>query len=392
MNLMKKPHIGLFIDHFYPLIDGIVVVVDHYARYLSLYADVTVFAPYTKKQDQINDLPYRVYYVKHMKMPFLSKAFIFPMNDFFFYQAIKQSKLDLIHIHSFFSIGKMGAQFGHKHKIPVVSTLHVKPSYDIRHQKISEHMTSTDIQKRIHMLNQCDEIWAVNNYVSQLYIEQGLNQEPVIMPHATDMIYVSDTRMIANLKKKYTIEPDEKILLYVGRFDERKNLGFLIESLYRLRIKGFKFKMIFVGTGLYEKEMQRLIKKYGLIDRVIFVSQLVNRNELALHFRVADLFLFPSIDDTSSLVQIEAASQKTPTLFLKNTSTAATIIDQVNGYVSEHDANQYAQTIIHIFQQYKQYLKVKEQCHKDLYLTWTDVSHKVYMRYLKIIQHQEKKS
>ena len=42
---MRRLKIGLFIDTFFPMVDGVVMVVDNYARRLKKYADVTVFAP-----------------------------------------------------------------------------------------------------------------------------------------------------------------------------------------------------------------------------------------------------------------------------------------------------------------------------------------------------------
>ena len=42
---MKRLKIGLFIDTFFPMIDGVIMVVDNYARRLAKFNDVTVFAP-----------------------------------------------------------------------------------------------------------------------------------------------------------------------------------------------------------------------------------------------------------------------------------------------------------------------------------------------------------
>ena len=37
--------IGLFIDTFFPMVDGVITVVDNYAKRLAKKADVVVFAP-----------------------------------------------------------------------------------------------------------------------------------------------------------------------------------------------------------------------------------------------------------------------------------------------------------------------------------------------------------
>jgi glycosyltransferase involved in cell wall biosynthesis len=111
-----------------------------------------------------------------------------------------------------------------------------------------------------------------------------------------------------------------------------------------------------------------------------------------MHYKIADLFLFPSIYDSSSLVQIEAASQKTPTLFLRDTATSSTVTENVNGFFSEHDPLQYAEKIMEIFKNQKLYLKVKEQCFRDLYVTWSDVTEEVFQRYLSLIEQKRTSS
>ena len=55
----KKLNIGIFCDSFYPMVDGVVQVVDNYARYLSEFCNVTVFVPKGRKEYKDN-FPYKV--------------------------------------------------------------------------------------------------------------------------------------------------------------------------------------------------------------------------------------------------------------------------------------------------------------------------------------------
>ena len=82
-----------------------------------------------------------------------------------------------------------------------------------------------------------------------------------------------------------------------------------------------------------------------LEDEIILCGKITDRYELACYYKRSALFLFPSYYDASSIVQIEAASQKTPTIFLENSATSANIIDNVNGELLKEevylDANKY---------------------------------------------------
>ena len=74
---MKKLTIGLFNDSFYPMADGVIMVVDNYARLLSKRANVIVFVPsYPNNYYDDTTLPYKVVRCKSIKIPFLDSIFI----------------------------------------------------------------------------------------------------------------------------------------------------------------------------------------------------------------------------------------------------------------------------------------------------------------------------
>ena len=243
----------------------------------------------------------------------------------------------------------------------------------------------------MNIFNKCDELWAVNQKISEIYNSYGTNTMPKVQQNATDLVPFTDLQKIEALRKKYEIKADEKVFLFVGRIDKIKNLDFTVDSLFKLRLKGFKFKMLFVGSGPYEDELKARIKKFGLDPYCTLVGRITDRIELSSYFKLADLFLFPSLYDASSLVQIEAASQKTPSLFIKDAATAATITPDVNGYVAEDDPSLYALKIIEIFKNVKSHQKVCNQAYQDLYKTWDEVTKNVYKNYLKLIKSNQTK-
>jgi len=108
----------------------------------------------------------------------------------------------------------------------------------------------------------------------------------------------------------------------------------------------------------------------------------------ALYLR-AKLFLFPSLYDASSLVQIEAASQRTPTIFLDGAATSATVTHNVNGFICENSVEKFAEKIEEILADDELYNKVSEGAVRDLYVTWDDCVKEMYNKY---IEHIEKKS
>ena len=102
----------------------------------------------------------------------------------------------------------------------------------------------------------------------------------------------------------------------------------------------------------------------------------------------AKLFLFPSLYDANSLVQIEAACQGTPTVFLEGARTAATVTPGVNGYVSAPGEDSFARLILDILSDENGYAQVSAAARRDLYLNWDDVVRAVYADYCRFCQKQ----
>lgn len=385
----RKMNIGLFVDSFFPMIDGVVNVVDNYAKRLCKFANVTVFTTAPRDKNFVDNFDYKVVRCSKFEVPGLDYDLGMPSFDSKFQKELKDSNLDIVHIHSPFSIGKAGLAYAKKHKLPVVATNHSQFKQDFFKATNSPAITDVLLANVMKVFNACDENWAVNSQVAKVYDEYGLKKPAKVMHNATDMKFFDDKAQIDKLRKKYAIANDEKVLLFVGRICELKNIYFSLDALIELKKMGFKFKMFFVGSGQDEVAFAKAIEKNNMQDFVTMVGRISDRTELAKFYRMADLLLFPSMYDCASLVQIEAASQKTPTLFLQNSVTSAGIADNQNGYFAEQDPKKYAERIVQIFGDKKTYESVCENCHKTVFLSWDDEIQQVYQNYQKLIRQNQ---
>ncbi len=112
--MKKRITIGLFNDAFYPAVDGVVSVVDNYARLLSKKANVIVFVPDYKKEYDDSIYPYKVVRVKSIKIPTVEYTFALPKIDVQFYRELSMYNLDIIHVHSPFSLGMTAIRYAKK--------------------------------------------------------------------------------------------------------------------------------------------------------------------------------------------------------------------------------------------------------------------------------------
>ena len=114
---MDKLTIGFFNDSFYPLADGVIMVMDNYAKRLCKDNNVIVFVPRYHKKFDDSKLPYKVVRCRSIKVPFLDYSLPLPLLDRKYRKVLKNSNLDIVHIHSPFSIGYTGLRYAKKHKI-----------------------------------------------------------------------------------------------------------------------------------------------------------------------------------------------------------------------------------------------------------------------------------
>lgn len=391
-NQNKRLKIGFFIDTFFPMVDGVVMVVDNYARRLSEIADVTVFTTKPRKSFDDSKFPYKVVRCPRIRMYGLDYDLPIPNLSAKFKKQINAGDFDIVHIHSPFGVGKAGMKYAKKHNIPVVATMHSQYKKDfLKETHNCKWLSDILLKKIMKVFNSCDECWAVNSNVAEIYHkEYGAKSLPIVHNNGTELKNIENLEFIDELKSKYNISNDEKVFLFVGRLTVLKNIHFIVKSLKIVKDSGMKFKMLFVGSGPDADMLKELTHSLELDNEVLFLGKIMDREEIAKLYALSDLFLFPSLYDCSSLVQIEAASQKTPTLFLREAATADAVTHNVNGYLAENSESDYASKILEIFSDEEKYKEVCNNAFKDLYLSWDNAVDIAKKDYLRLIEEKKK--
>lgn len=377
--------IGYFIDTFYPMIDGVVMVVDSYARYMNERAEVTVFAPDCGDYD-FSAFPYRVVCCKSLPLPRLDYRLPLGREDIEFREELKHTPLDIVHIHSFGTVAEAGIRYAKKRGIPAVATLHSQVKQNFKEALRAEALTVAALHLIVSLYDKADECWTVNSAMAKLYTnEYGGKKTPVVMRNATDMLPCSDA---ASSRKKinemFALNDAQKVLLFVGRIDFIKNIPMIIEALEILKRRDaeeFPYKLLIVGSGRDEEALRAAIAARGLSDDVIMTGRISDRGLMAEIYSRAELFVFPSTYDANSLVQIEAAAQSTPTVFVRGSITSSSIEENVSGYLCGSTAQSLADKITDIFSDSALYSSVCKGARRLVYRTWDTACLEAYERY-----------
>ena len=364
--------VGLFLDTYFPMVDGVIEVVHNYASRLNADEEfeVTVFCPKHGKKF-VDDFPYKVVRCKSVRTVFLDYSLPLPKLDKKFKKILKESQLDIVHIHSPFMIGKMAVKYAKKHGVPVIATMHSQFEQDFYLATHSKFITKRLLKSVMKVFNACDECYAVSPAVSDIFFNYGANHKPLYMYSGTDMMPVENAEKVAaEVNAEYAIPADMPVFFFVGRITVLKNIFFMIEALSKLEDK--YFKLIVAGDGKDMPAFKKRITELGLDENVILLGRVDDREILRRLYSRATLFLFPSAYDTNSLVQKEAASQSTPTVFIEGTATASNVTDGVNGFIAPASPEAYAEKIKTVLADKELLKKVEEGAKRDLYRTWDE--------------------
>lgn len=107
-------------------------------------------------------------------------------------------------------------------------------------------------------------------------------------------------------------EPEDNIVLFVGRLVYRKGLHVLVRAVQRVRSKDFK--LYIVGGGYMELPIRMLAKAYGVEDRVELLGVVPERDKVEL-YRKAKIVVVPSIfNESFGIVALEAMATGRPVI------------------------------------------------------------------------------
>jgi glycosyltransferase involved in cell wall biosynthesis len=118
------------------------------------------------------------------------------------------------------------------------------------------------------------------------------------------------SEFIENTRAKYQLPAN--FILNVGTIETRKNVLSVIKA-----IKEIDTKLVIIGNKtVYFKEVNTYITEYNLQNKVVFLEN-VELKELAAIYRMASVFIYPSVFEGFGIPIIEALYSKTPVITSK---------------------------------------------------------------------------
>lgn len=235
-----------------------------------------------------------------------------------FYYALLAGKFaakiphDVIHAHDWLTV-LAGVEAKKRSKKPFVFHVHA----------LEPDRSGMFVDQRIfaiekYGMEQADHIIAVSGYTKKTIVERyGIPAEKVTVVHNGAYFDHSNLeREVKNTKHKR-----HKMVLYVGRLAHQKGPDFFLETAKKILHFRKDVHFVFAGTGAL---FTSLIEKVAAarLGKHIHFTGFLNTKEINRLYKLADVYLMPSVSEPFGLSCLEAISHQVPTVISKQTGVA----------------------------------------------------------------------
>jgi len=211
--------------------------------------------------------------------------------------------------------------------IPTVSSFHTNfHSYFCQNnlgflkRKVSSYL------RALHNRTKCTLVATGDMLVD---LQQGGIENIKILGNGVDNSLFSPAKRDHKLRRSWGVWPDEPVVLYVGRLAADKNLPLAVHAFRAMQKKNPNLRFVIVGEGpLYENLYS--------IDRDLIFTGALHGEELARHYASADIFLFPSENETFGNVTLEAMASGLAVVAYDHAAAHLHIEDGKSGLLVEH--------------------------------------------------------
>ena len=189
-----------------------------------------------------------------------------------------------------------------------------------------------------------------SEFAKDFLVKKGIRKDKVCtVGVGIDVQMLSSNEEVCNdplyLRMKNDLS-DAKIL-YIGRFEKRRDIPFIVDVFRKVLEKHNKAKLYMVGTGdeKYLNAVFSYMEKVGVRDKVIWQERM-EQKYLSNIYKLTDFFLLPTEYEIFGMVLLEAMYYGTVVLTTSNGGSSMLIENGKNGFVFDRkDAQLWANVV-----------------------------------------------
>lgn len=326
-------NIAIFADNFYPQINGVVISTIHLATGLAQKGHtIIIFAPRYKK------IKYPAFHknisiitVPSIPAPFYQHLKMTPVFNQKILRTIIREKIDIIHFHTPLTLGLQAVIIARILRIPLIGTFHTYFGHSLylKHAKLDykfmQHM-AWDISNIYY--NRCTLVTTPSQTTKRDLLENGC-KIPIQVISNGIIQHKKNKTAYNKLHKKYHAK---YLLLFVGRLAHEKNIDILCKAMNRIVRENPKTKLLLVGDGPQQDELEKLIQTLDLQEHIILLGSIPHQALMSSGiYGACDLFVIASETETQGLCVLEALAHGTPAIGVQAGALPEIIINKKNG-------------------------------------------------------------
>ncbi len=203
-----------------------------------------------------------------------------------------QENISVFHISDIFYIGPLAWFLGRMFKKPYILYTFAEELNKQLHQpdtiwsKLKRHFYS-------HIIQNADGLVGVSDYTISLLERFGADRRKIVKIVPMVEPYLTNKGInLEDLRAKYHISDQERIILCAGRLVTRKGQDFLIRAVPQVQAAFPNSTLIIAGRGPDEKRLRELVIEVGTQSRTIFTG-FVDEGELNALYELCEIFVMP---------------------------------------------------------------------------------------------------
>ncbi|GGE55460.1 hypothetical protein GCM10011533_04880 [Streptosporangium jomthongense] len=341
---LEKPlRVAMFTNNYLPFIGGVPISIARLRRGLEhLGHKLLIVAPRYKDQPQIEDHVVRVPSLLSMgeKREFrLANIFLRRIR-----KRVRAFHPDIIHLHHPIWLGSLGLFMARRLKVPAIYTYHTRLEHYAHFVPlpglIFRNLISHALIRRF--ANKCDGV-IVPTYSTEEYLRMiGVKTPTFVQPTGIEYqrFQAVTEEEISKLRTSLKLG-NETIFISVSRLSNEKNIDFMLEAINRLRQQSSKpFRFLMIGDGHQRDRLQNRIRELGLEDHATLVGA-IPPDDMAVWYRLGDVFLFASKSETQGMVILEAMAAGLPVVAVRSSGIDDVIRQGFNGFKTPERQDQW---------------------------------------------------
>jgi glycogen(starch) synthase len=215
-------------------------------------------------------------------------------------------EFDVVHSHDWL-VAPAAEQLKERFETPWLVTVHATEHG--RHQGwVRKHPQSYIHRVERHMVRSAERVITCSDFmrghVNQVF--RVAKRNITTIPNGIDPLDLEPIEAVDldKLRARFA-EPDEKLVLLVGRLVYEKGFHLALEALPQVIRRVGNVRFVVCGTGTAEADLKEQARKLKLTNRGAFIGW-TGDDTLHSLYRVADLCVIPSIYEPFGLVALEA--------------------------------------------------------------------------------------